>query len=152
MARASLVPKPALLWVGQFATALAGGMTLLLLALAPFDAGTFTLNGEEVSGPEFLRRGGGLVFAVIGGLFVAIAVGLWRGRGWSRPLMLYYWFVIAAIMIGLSWQQDASLAGAAPSLAFVAFAGGIAAWYLYRKENVVAYFEMLRQRAPDAPR
>lgn len=80
--------QPDLLIIGKYVSTFAAGIILVLLILAPFGAGDFTIDGETVSGAEFLRRGGGITFAAIGALLVAIAVGLWRGRAWVRPLMM----------------------------------------------------------------
>jgi O-antigen/teichoic acid export membrane protein len=134
-------PKPALLVLGQLGTAFAGGLFLLLLALAPFDVGSYTIGDEQVSGPEFLRRAG-LLFGAIGALLAAISVGLFRGRAWARPLMMIYWAVTAVALVAASWVDSADdPADLVGGLVVTAVAAGIAWWYLYRKPNVVAYFD-----------
>src|SRR5687768_16262081 len=55
---ASAAPKPALLVLGQVLSACAAVGFLSVLILAPFDLGTFTIEDQQVSGPEFLRRAG----------------------------------------------------------------------------------------------
>jgi hypothetical protein len=112
---------------------------LALPFLALFDAGTFTLNEEPVSGPEFIRAGG-LAFGVVGLLFAAIAFGLWRDRPWARPLIMLFWPALIVIVIALSWDTPDAVAQAVGILASAGPLALIAWWYLYRKTNVTAYF------------
>src|SRR5690242_21879753 len=51
-------PKPALLMVGQIFSLLGGAIFVVLLIAAPFNAGSYSIDGEAVTGPEFLRRVG----------------------------------------------------------------------------------------------
>lgn len=136
LARAQ-APKPLLLTLGQWGSLFAGPIFLLALLLAPFDLGTFSIGDEVVSGPEFLRRGG-WIFAVVGGLLLAIGVGLWRERPWARPLMVGYWLSFALLALTDAESGVGDLAGAA---AFGVVGAGVAAWYVYRKPNVRSYFE-----------
>jgi len=134
--RHTQAPKPTLLLLGQWFSLLAGAMFLLLLVLAPFDLATYSISGEQVSGPEFLRRVG-LGFGLLTAIQLAIAIGLLRDRAWARPLMMYYW--LAAFAVGLSasgWEMSSFLAYAFSC----AIPAAVAGWYLYGKENVVAYF------------
>lgn len=134
--------KPFLLSLGQLGSAIfAIGFGVLLL-LAPFDAGTFTMNGERVSGPEFFRRAG-LLFAGVAVLMGAISVGLWRKRTWVRPLMLCYWLLAAAMSAVL---PVASGGERWVNVVTMLIAGAVAAWYLYAKANVRAYFEAWEER------
>jgi hypothetical protein len=134
-------PKPALLALGQWCALLAGAMFLLFLVLAPFDLASYSIEGEPVSGSEFLRRAG-FGFGLLGGIQLAIGVGLMRDRPWARPLMLYYWLAVLVTGVSVSGLQPAALVAYALS---AAIPGAIAAWYLYGKANVVAYFEALRR-------
>lgn len=116
------------------------GVTFLaVLLLAPFDIGEFTHNGQAISGPQFLRVAGP-TFVVVGLLFVAIGWGLWRTKWWARPLIMFYWLAITVIIIAVSWGTPEGLTQALGTLASVVPLAAIAWWYLYRKENVVAYF------------
>lgn len=143
-----LAPKPACLVLGQFVTSFGGGLFLLLLALAPFNAASYSVDGQPLSGPEFLRAGGGYGFGLIGIWLTIIAVGLWRERAWARPFMLAYWPISFALMVALSWRDPNFVTSVVSTGLFAigGFAG--AAWYLYDKENVVAYFSS-RARAVD---
>lgn len=146
----SVARKPGLLVLAQFFTAVGAVAFIGLLLSAPFDAGTFTINGEVVSGPEFLRRAGP-AFLLVALLFGATAIGLWRDRPWTRPLMMAYWPVVTALVIGLSWGQPELVTQALGALSFSIPAAVVAWWYLYRKDNVVAYFRA-RERSPDITR
>jgi len=129
-------PKPALLLLGQIFSLVAAAIFLVLLVAAPFNAGTYTINDESVSGPEFLRRVGWL-FGLYGVLLGAIGVGLLRDAPWARPLMVAYWVVIALSLLLVQPFTADSVWGMVTMLVFA----GIAWWYLYQKPNVRAYFE-----------
>lgn len=135
-----LAPKPALLVLGQFGTTFMGGICLLFLVLAPFNLASYSISGQAVSGREFLVDGGGYAFGLIGGWVAAIAVGLWRERAWTRPLMLAYWPVSGALTVALEWHEADFVTTIVSMLLFTGVAFATAAWYLYDKENVVAYF------------
>jgi hypothetical protein len=142
----STAPKPLLLSLGQWGSAFfAVGFGVVLL-LAPFDAGTFTVDGQVVSGPEFLRRAG-VLFATVALLMAAIALGLWRNRPWVRPIMVGYWVLAAAMPLALGGETRSELW---PTSVLLLAAAGIAAWYLYGKENVRAYFEAWTERSAGA--
>jgi hypothetical protein len=132
-----LAPKPLLLVLGQWLSLIVGSVFLLMLPFAVFDMGTFTIGADAVSGPEFLRRAGWM-FALIGGLLLGIGVGLWRERSWVRPLMVGYWlaFVLIAVVSPDDDGQSVAL-----SVVMGLAAAGVAAWYVYAKTNVRAYFE-----------
>jgi len=141
--RRELAPKPALLLIGQIISAFIGAVFLILLVLAPFDVGSYSINDEPVTGPEFFRRAG-FSFGLIGILLVSIAVGLWREREWVRPLMLLYWVVLPlSVLAGTGWQVDDLIV----SLVAMAVGVGCAAWYLYARQNVRAYFEARPSRS-----
>ena len=129
-------PKPFLLTLGQGVSMFAGSLLVLLTLMAPFDIGTFRINGEQMSGPEFLRNGGWLLL-VLGGLLVVIGVGLWRERTWSRPLMIIYWLSMSLMtFIGHDQGRVNVVTGVVMSVGLAV----IAAWYLYRKAHVRAYY------------
>jgi len=132
--------------VGQVFSLLGGAIFVVLLIAAPFNAGSYSINGEAVSGPEFLRRVG-LTWGVMGILLASIGIGLLRDAPWSRPLMIIYWLAVGVSMAftGGSSAGD-TFAGVLTSLV----AAGIAYWYLYVKPNVRAYYES-RERVSAAP-
>lgn len=135
--RRSAAPMPALVAVGGVGSALVGGLFVAFLILAPFNVGSYTINGQPVSGPEFLRQAG-VSFALVGLVLLGIAIGIWREQSWARPLMLSYWIAVPlAAIAGIGWDWT-DLVGVVVTSALSA---AIAAWYLYGRANVRAYFE-----------
>ena len=143
------VPKPPLLLLGQLGASFGGVVFLSLLLLAPFDLGSFHVNGEQMSGPEFLVRAG-WVFLFLGGILAAIGFGLWRRRTWARPLMMAYW-PVSVVLASAPSRSERSTTGLTGLLAFSVMAAVVAWWYLYRKDNVVAWFQALDRREAPAP-
>jgi hypothetical protein len=134
----SRVQRPLLLNIGMVGSFFLGGLMLLFLPLAPFDIGTYTINGTTVSGPEFLRRFG-IVWGAVSALYLAIGYGLMREKPWARPLMMLYWVGGAALLFAAGGAS--SEAGC--SAALLLFPAGAAAWYLYEKDSVVEYYDAL---------
>ena len=139
-------PKPALLMVGQIFSLLGGAIFAVLLIAAPFNAGSYSIDGEAVTGPEFLRRVG-LMMGVIGILLASIGIGLLRDKPWSRPLMIIYWL---AVGVSMAFTGGTSAGDMFTGVLTSLVAAGIAYWYLYVKPNVRAYFES-RERVSSAP-
>ena len=140
--RRSRTSTPSLLVIGQLGTTFAGGLFLLLFVVALFGRGTFSINNEPVSSSEFLRRAGA-AWLIITASMLAIAYGLWRERSWARPLMVAWWANGIVIPIFLSLHGEWPIADAVWSGAQCLIASVLAYLYLYRKDNVVAYFEAL---------
>jgi hypothetical protein len=112
----------------------AGGVFLLILPFAPFDIGSYSIDGETVSGPEFLRREG-IVLGGVGALLIAITYTIATREPLARELMILFWMLSAALgtlVPILRGETDFDLTWV-PAL-------GIAIWYLYFKPNVVLYF------------
>jgi hypothetical protein len=126
--------RPALLTVGMVLSGLMGGLAALFLVLAPFDIGTYTIDGQSVTGPEFLRREGLLMFAMAA-LLIGISVTLARDEPFARELMILFW-----ILIGVLGTLIPILKGASELDASWMVALPIAVWYLYFSNGVVAYF------------
>jgi hypothetical protein len=126
-----------------------GCIAMLLLVLAPFDLGSYSISGEPVSGPEFFRRAG-LLFGGTGLIMLAIGLGLWLEREWTRPLMVGYWGAMAvagvAGVVAGSFTAGEAVGLIVESLLALALAG----WYLYRKANVVAYYRRLERASEPA--
>ena len=137
-------PKPVLIALGQWCSLCAGLLFLFFLLLAPFGVGTYTIGEELVSGPEFLRRAGWL-FGAIGCLLLAIGVALWKEWPWARPLMVAYWGAVGLVSFAGPGAAASDVLG---GLLFAVLGGTAAAWYLYRKPNVRAYFEGRNEQAP----
>lgn len=142
-------PKPILLQVGMISSAVFGGVVVFILVLAPFGLGSYSINGEAVSGPEFFRQAG-LLFGSLGILMLAIGLGLWLDRAWTRMLMMGYWGVLAVAGVAQLVTGSSTVSDAIGFIveSFVALA--LAGWYLYRKDNVVAYYQRLEHVAEPA--
>ena len=144
-----LAGKPGLLVMGQMLSAMFGGILLGLLLLAAAGTGDLTLFGEHVTGREFLQRAGPLLGGV-GLMLGAIALGLSRDAHWSRPLMLLVWALPigegATRMLTDTLEHNWNIA--AFLVALVAMP--LAFLYLYRRDNVVSYFESRRRHEPPA--
>jgi len=112
-----------------------------LLFLAPFNAANYTINGEPVSGTEFLRHAG-LLFATLGLCSLAIAYAIWRERSWSRWAIIGFWAAQLAGAVGLGWAES-GLGGAAAAVASLLLIVLLVAWYLFGKEDVVEYYRSL---------
>jgi hypothetical protein len=134
--------RPVLLTVGMVGALFIGGISSLFLVLAPFDIGTYTFDGEPISGPEFLRRLG-LLWTAHCALLLGIGYALLSGKSWSRTFMMLHWLLMIAGMVALAWREPAGTL--ACSVVTLLFPVSIAAWYLYAKENVVRYYDSLRR-------
>jgi hypothetical protein len=81
---------------------------------------------------------------LLGSILVLIGVGLRTRAPWSRPLMMGFWAVLALTNIAgliVQFRNHGSSRWEADLTAL--FALPVAAWYLFVKENVVAYYEEL---------
>ena len=145
--RTASAPKPALLVLGQAFSLIGGLVFLVVLVSAPFDAGTYHIGDEPVSGPEFMKRAG-WIFGVVGALWIAIGLLLIRDVPAARPLMLSYWLLSPLVLVATA--ESGGSEEVLSLLLVSAVAAGISWWYLYRKPNVAAYFESRREgTAPD---
>jgi uncharacterized membrane protein HdeD (DUF308 family) len=139
--RHDLAPKPALLVLGQVVMTFMAGIFLLFLPMASFNVGSYSIGDQQMDGHDFVRHGGALAFGLVGLAFGVIAYGLWRDRPWTRPLMLAYWPVVAAVLVAVAWNDPDFAENVAVACVSGVIETAVAGWYLYRKANVVAYFE-----------
>jgi len=135
--------RPTLLTIGLYGSGFVGGLTLLLLSLAPFNIGSFSINGEAVTGPEFLRSAG-VAFGAAGALCVAISYGLWKERSWTRELMILFWVVIDAFLITDAMKYPSGDLGLVGTSFYAAIYLVVSGWYLYFRKSVVEYYAALR--------
>src|SRR6266851_282150 len=137
------ISRPLLLRIGMYVAPAFGGLFLLLMLLAPLNAAHYTIDGEAVTGLEFLRRAG-VLYATIGGSALAAAYAIWRELSWSRWAMVVFWLAQVAGAIGFGWA-DAGVRGAAGAIASLLLVLVLVGWYLFGKENVVEYYETLKK-------
>jgi hypothetical protein len=137
------VGRPLLLTIGMYVSFAFGGISVFMLLLAPLGAGSYSIDDEAVSGFEFLRRVG-IYYLAIGGSAVAAAYAIWRERSWSRWAIVLFWLAQVATVIGSGWAES-GIAGVAGGLASLLVILVLVAWYLFDKENVVAYYRSLEK-------
>jgi hypothetical protein len=133
-------PTPTLLKIGMWLAAGFGGLLWLGLFGAATGCGHFAINGEVVSGADFLSEAG-LAVAILGGLLLAAAYGIWTERTWSRHAVMGYWLyqLLFLEMLSSGAGHRATMLGMLP------FLGG-SAIYLYGADDATAYFRALKAR------
>ena len=136
-------PRPLLLTLGMFGSAFFGPVVCLFMVLAPFNIGTYSIDNEQIRGPEFLRRAG-VGFGSMGLICILISYALWRERSWARPLMLLFWGVAYSMTIVSEVKGPPGQLGI--TIFFAAALLAVAAWYLYGKKSVKAYYGALNQQ------
>jgi hypothetical protein len=128
-------------WLVAFCTALLALIDFIWVGSPTLQ---YTINNRVVSRAYFLTHAVPLVTLIVGAGAVLFWA-MWRERPWARDVMLLCCIAAGvAVLVGTpheSGWSDTAIAGAW-CLAYVA----AAAWYLYRKPNVVAYYERLRWR------
>jgi hypothetical protein len=133
--------RPILLTIGLFATAFFGLLYLLFLVLAPLGFGDYSINGEQVSGGEFMRKVG-VIWGIQGLLLLATSYGIWKEQTWSRHVFMFYLLTSAAMTIPLLIKADAA-GSLILNLIFYVIGFVLAGWYLYLKGNVKGYYAYL---------
>lgn len=116
------------------------GMIVLMGLMAVIGIGTYRINGQQVSPDEFLTRAMPL-FLTVGAAVGTIAYGVWRDRAWARPLLLGFVLTITVAPVIMAALTGGNVAELLPSAVVMLLFTGFLAWYLYRKSNVVAYFD-----------
>ena len=137
--------RPLLLTIGMYVAPGFGALLLLQVVLAPFNGGEYSINGESVSGLEFIEHAGP-VFAVIGASSIAAGYAIWRNRTWSRWPMLAFWIAQLAGAIGFGLAAG-GVGKAAAAVSGLLLPIVVAWWYLFEKENVVEYYSALDKEA-----
>jgi len=140
-------PRPLLITLGVGFCALWGGTALLILAIAVLGSGPYRVHGVEVSKGEFLTSAGFLWMPIMTLYCAVVAYLVFTERSSARPAMLVPWI---AGVIAYPFIPDVDAGSRLIGIIWCVVVGGIAAWYLYRKPNVVAYFERLEanERVP----
>jgi hypothetical protein len=60
-----------------------------VLVVTVFRVATFQIYDETLSGEQFWSEGYGLFFVIIALIMIAAGIGIFKGRGWSRWLVLF---------------------------------------------------------------
>lgn len=125
-----------------FAIVYALGASLLLIGGA---AGwlPYSIDGRPVTREQWITLAAPL-FAISILLMACIAYAILRARRWSRPMVMAHWAAVFAYASVLLSRGSVERALALRAMAEAAVLGAVAAWYFYRKPNVVQYFKSLR--------
>lgn len=123
-----------------------GALFLLAWAVAGKEWGPlgseYSIGGQPVPREEWLALAGPLL-AITAVLMAAIAIGIFRARPWSRHVVMLHWLVVTGygLILWVLRAVDPFIAMRAVGQGVIL--GAFAAWYFYRKPNVVAYFRSL---------
>lgn len=137
-----VTPRPLLITLGAGFSGLWAAIASTLMIFSLFGATSFTWNEEPVTREVFLRNAAPWFLPAIV-YFGTTAWAVWRERAWARELMIFVWIValgVAAFTPGV--ESSTRVANAI----WNALCLGVAAWYLYGKANVVAYYALLERR------
>ena len=138
-----LTPRPLLITLGAGFAGLWAVVAASIVLFSLISSGSFTANGESVTKAEFLRTLLPWFLPAIA-YFGTLAWAVWRERAWVREYMIFAWVVavgVTAFTPGLEMSSRIS------NTITNALCLGVAAWYLYGKANVVAYYALLERRS-----
>ena len=124
-----------------------GLASLAFLMVATVGAGPYIVQGATVSRAEFMAFAVPVLLGetVLSIMSIAVAWGLFRRRYWARPLMVglgaaaMLFSLLAGTLVGLPMKQVlfGTVSGAVGVL--------ILWWTLYRRDDMVDWFEALRE-------
>lgn len=149
-------PRPFLLTVWMGITLLYAAKMILLLLVTASLSRPIRADGKEMSAGAFVLSY--LLMSATALLMVAGAFGIWKERRWTRGVLLATWLSFVAIVIASAVSQSSGLAVVYPPnftrmalaekvIPLLPLLAGLAVswWYLYRKPNVVGYFEAIER-------
>jgi hypothetical protein len=133
-----------------------GALAYTAIVIGSLFTERFTFNDHPVSRGEFFRQTLPflLAYAIILGAFGVISFALWKERLWAREAIMVFWGLTAATQLVVISVTPEKVSGGTivATLLWVAGCWGLAAWYLYGKGNVCAYYLALaRQAVPGEP-
>ena len=141
---------PFLMTVGMAFSALFAGSCALGLVFSLLGTllgfGSYHINEQEVTASEFLLTGAPFLL-LFGALTGAIAYGLRKERLWTRKLVIVFWLLVSAIMIGFTVGGRSSDTTLLEAILWSVIYLGTTAAYFYLKPSVVQYYNTLRTRA-----
>lgn len=131
-----------------WALAMTASCAWALIVIFGGDLGSYEIDGRPATADEirpYMVSSFLPACLVLASFFTVAAVGLWRGRSWSRPLLVSFWGLMAAGSLLLSWQLDRlSVVQAIFYLVFGSLFVGASYWTLYRTRAVADYYDGLR--------
>ena len=124
---------------------LASAGMFVSIVLAILDIGPHFMGGERVTRSEWLHIAAPLV-TVIGCLMASIAYAFAAGKPWSRHLVMAIFTLIILYASALGALDVLRYTIMWRAIVNASLFGCVAAWYLYFKPNVAAYFRELATR------
>ena len=147
----SRAEKPLSLKLGLVVSTLLAGVgtvvAVVAVAMGLFGNGPYSVAGEAVTRTEYLTAMLPLllIHTVFVALFAAVAYALWKERAWSRHVMMAVWALLAAFLV-ITVSADQELRpGALLSVGLYALLWLAAWWHLYRKPDLVAYYDRISE-------
>lgn len=139
-------PRPGVLTLGMYVSLILVGLAVVGAIAASLDFGTYTVNGQPVSGPEFLRWAGlstALSTAALFGLLLWVGMGLRWNKPWTRRVMVGFWAAAyVSEIVGAFSDPEPWSALFVGVLGWTVLAGP-AVLYLYWNKRVRAYYAAL---------
>jgi hypothetical protein len=132
---------PAMIKIGALSSPLFGGAWILLTVMTLLGLSTGSANAEISVGDLALTQRDPVALIFVG-VVLATAWGFWTERLWARQTAVGYWALMTALGVG----GLASARTTVWDVLVVASIAGLAAWYFFRKNAVVAYYADLRER------
>ena len=135
---------PLLLRIGKTVSLVVGSLFILAALLGSLGlVDTAKLKGSQL-GDRALPFWSVCTY-LFGVLLVAIGIGLRSRSSWARPLMLWFWGILA--LLNIAWFVLELGHGKVATADFTSILIlPVAAWYLYGKRSVRAYFDSLKVR------
>lgn len=112
------------------------GTGAALLVAAVFRVGTFQIYDETLSGAQLWSEGYGSFFVIAGLIMVSAGVGTFKGRGWSRWLVVFLSLAMSPIPLIYSRHHSPQTAQLAWTFIVPAFIWAVFFyWYLFHKQK-----------------
>lgn len=134
-----------MVFLGAFATI--GTIITFLTVTVPGNE-DYIVDNRLASQSDFLLKM--LPFILLYLAAAPIAYGLWRERAWTRPLLLAFFGIPELGKYLMPRWQEAPAHALIPRFILSAVLVGLLSWYLYRKRNVVRYYNALSGSKPDS--
>jgi hypothetical protein len=140
--------RPALLMflmIFLFFFALFGGMISFITFMMP-GSDDYLVDNQLATKNEFLLN---MLPSMLRFLSAGpIAYGLWKERIWARPLLIAFVGIYELGKFLLPGWREAPAEVIVPRFILSGVIVGLLAWYLYKKQNVVRYYQTLSTQKP----
>jgi hypothetical protein len=122
--------------------ALFGALITLITLMVPGSEG-YLVDNQLATKDDFLLK---MVPSILRFLAAApIAYGLWKERGWARPMLLAFFAIPELGKYLLPGWREAPASAIIPRLLLSMALVGFLGWYLYRKRSVIDYYMWVRR-------